>query len=285
MNLYNIDPDLNWYVDYEELLNEFFWYLDHKKGELSLICLKNKIIKYFQQDVYFAVEKELWRSSDDVKQRIIDNRIKYLGKKPEELTTYDILSGFKKSAMHYGYSGFNPQLCKWFYEYVTNTTNLKMDNILCYDPTGGWGHRLLGSTNIGAYIYNDLSTDIYNNVNNMIEVFDMPDMITYNNDAADFIPNEKFNVMFTCPPYYNLEHYPCGDFKSMDEYNTLIESLFNVFLNTDCKVFGMVIREDLLVNKHPELNPTIFPLTKLRSAHLNGSTPTKNKELLFIYRK
>ena len=52
---------------------------------------------------------------------------------------------------------------------------------------------------------------------------------TYNNDCKNFIPIEKFESIFTCPPYFNLEHYECGDFKNIEEYNEFLKSLFNIF--------------------------------------------------------
>ena len=56
-----IDPDLDLNPSYESLEKEFFWYLDHK-GKLSTYCAKNAIIKTFQQDMFYIVEKELWKN-------------------------------------------------------------------------------------------------------------------------------------------------------------------------------------------------------------------------------
>ena len=93
-----IDPDLDLNPSYESLEKEFFWYLDHK-GKLSTYCANNAIKKAFQQDMFYIVEKEQ-RKNEKIKIQLIENRCKYLFKKPEELTTYDILSGFKKSGIY-----------------------------------------------------------------------------------------------------------------------------------------------------------------------------------------
>ena len=61
-------------------------------------------------------------------------------------STHVLLRGFKISGIHYGYSHFNPLIIKKFLE----DTNAK----ICYDPCGGWGHRILGSMNIDKYIEN-----------------------------------------------------------------------------------------------------------------------------------
>lgn len=277
-----IDPDLNWTLTNEEVYNEFFWYLDHPKGELTLRCNRNKIVKLFQQDTFYKKEKELWRD-DKIKRKLILNRMKYLNKKPEELTTYDILSGFKKSAMWYGYSGFNPQLCKWFYQWVEDNVGISMKDQVCYDPCGGWGNRMLGSTEIKKYIYNDLSAGTFDGVKRMKDVFEFFNAELHNKDARTFIPDDQYNVMFTCPPYYNLEEYECGGFRDMDDFRGFMNSLYDKYLNKDsCMVFGMVMREDLMTLPDPDYK---FELSNNRAVHLNGETKHQNKEYLYIWIK
>ena len=99
---------------------------------------------------------------------------------------------------------------------------------------------------LDLYIYNDLSISTYKGVNNIKQYFDMFNVVTYNEDARYFQPKEKFEAIFTCPPYYNLERYECGEFKSFDEYKELIDSIYNIYQESDCRVLGLVLREDLL---------------------------------------
>lgn len=265
-----MSDELIYNVSHEELMEEFFFFLETPPN-LSLRCNHNKIIKYFQQDTFFAVEKELWKDPF-IRQKLINNRCKYLHKSPEELTDYELLSGFKISAIHYGYSGFNPRLAKWFYEkYNINT---------CYDPCGGWGHRMLGSMDLDLYIYNDLSISTYKGVNNIKQYFDMFNVVTYNEDARYFQPKEKFEAIFTCPPYYNLERYECGEFKSFDEYKELIDSIYNIYQESDCRVLGLVLREDLLCG-HDDYTEK-FLLTNSGS-HLSRSH--NYDEYLFVWIK
>ena len=277
----NIDANLHLEMTEQELLNEWFWYLDHPNGELTLKCNRTRIIRYFQQDNFYKVEKQLWKDHK-IQTKLIQNRLKYLNKTPSQLTTSDILRGFKISTIYHGYSGFNPQLCKWFYEVAAELMGVKISELSCYDPCGGWGHRMIGSTEISQYIYNDLSKSTYDAVNNIKSYFDIWNCITYNGDAASFVPEEFFNVMFTCPPYYNVEHYECGDFKNVSEYNDFINSLFDVFNNTKtCKVFGLVIREDLIGEHTNYINR--YELTQYNKSYLN--TKRKNKEYLYIFSK
>lgn len=269
-----IDPDLDLNPSYESLEKEFFWYLDHK-GKLSTYCANNAIIKAFQQDMFYIVEKELWKN-EKIKIQLIENRCKYLCKNPEELTTYDILSGFKKSGIYYGYSGFNPLLAKWFFEqYKTK---------ICYDPCGGWGHRMLGSTEIDKYIYNDLSKTVAENVLDIKNTFDFFNVEVHSNDARTFIPDDDFDTMFTCPPYFNLELYECGEFKDIDDYNDFIDCLFDTFNKKEsCKIFGLVIREDL-IGKHTDYAEKIT-LKQHKASHLMKNKKKKFEEYLYIYKK
>lgn len=283
--LENVNEGLWLDFDEDAIMKEFFWYLDHQHGKPSLVCSKNKIVKYFQQELFFKKERELWEDPE-IRTRLVENRCRYLFKTPQELTTYDLLSGFKKSAIWYGYGGFNPQLCKWFYDRVDERYGVPRKDIICYDPCGGWGHRMIGSTEIKKYIYNDIGEGVARGVQNIKDFFDFWNAEVHCGDAREWVPDEDFNVMFTCPPYYNLEVYECGEFKSREEYDHLIDSLFEVFGNKEsCRVFGMVIREDMLQERWKGLADERIGLVGYASRHLVGSVDHKKKEYLYIWQK
>ena len=252
------------------MLQEFKYYCN-EKGSLTKQNRQNNIVKYFQQDAFYATEKMLWKNKD-IRNKLIINRQQYLNK--FNLTPFDLLNGFKRSGIYYGYSHFSPLWFKWFIEQY----NIKT----CYDPCGGWGHRLLGSTNLDLYIYNDLSTSTYNNVNRIIEYFNIKNTITFNEDANTFKPNIDFDSMFTCPPYFNVEEYECDGFLNIDEYNKFLDNIFNVFYTSEkCKIFGLVIREDLLPNKYKYCKR--FDLNINMRSHLNSNK--LQKEYLYVFKK
>ena len=259
-----------------QLFSEFKYY-QNNIGKISSPNNKNYIVKYFQQDEFFKTEKILFQNKD-IRDKLINNRMKYLNKNYDQLTVEDILYGFKRSGLYYGYSHFNPLTFKWF----INNYNCK----ICFDPCGGWGHRLLGSNNLDLYIYNDLSTSIYNNVNNIIDFFNIRNVKTYNKDAYDFIPEENYDSMFTCPPYYNLEHYECGDFETYDDFLLLIDCLFYAFYYKEsCKYFGLAIREDLLDNDYKSLASEIYLIKNKASKHIVKSINHHNNEYLYVFDK
>jgi len=259
------------------LANYCKWYIDNKNminKNVPLHDTHNYIIKYFQQDTFFKREKELWKDKD-VQTILIANRCKELNKTVDELTSLELLEGFKKSGIYYGYSHFNSLLFKWFIQNNSIKT--------CYDPCGGWGHRLLGASDLKLYIYNDLSVSTKKNVDKIIKYFKISNTVTYCNDARTFLPNEKFEAMFTCPPYFNVEEYECGNFKNLEEYEAFIDSLFDVFSSRiECKTFGLVIRDDFLFN-HDNYSEK-YSVKSNKVGHLTKKD-NNDKEHLYIFRK
>ena len=272
-NLKNLD--LRWNRKKSEY--EFNYFLERDATKLPTQASKNNyIIKYFQQDTFFKKEKELWREYPDIREKLISNRVKFLNKKIDELSEDDLLTGFKKSGLYYGYSHFNPLWFKWFIN--------RFDVKICYDPCGGWGHRLLGGMNLEKYIYNDLSLSTKNGVDKMVDFYGLKNVVTHCNDARTFIPDDDFDSMFTCPPYYNVEKYECGEFKDISDFNCFMNSLFDVFMNkTSCKIFGLVIREDLLSGHDDYIEK--YELNTSSTDNYLSNSKRKLNEFLYVFRK
>ena len=179
----------------EELLREY-QNVQKAKGKLDAVPVKNRIIWHYQHH-FFEVERGLWEKPE-LRNKLIKNRIKYRFKTFEELTAREFLSGFKISGMHYGFSHFSPLWIKAFAE--------KYNPSCTYDPCGGWGHRLIGMGN-RPYIYNDIDDRSCDGVRRIIEDFNIKNKVVYNNDSSTFTPEDTYDCVFTCPPYFNLENY------------------------------------------------------------------------------
>lgn len=181
------------------------------KGSLNSIPIYNKTTLTFQTDIFYKKENQMWQD-EDIRKKLVLNRIYYLNAMLKEkkktdytsLTDKELLRGFKISGLHRtGFSHFSPLWIKWFIEEY----NIKS----IYDPCGGWGHRLLGSYNID-YHYNDIDPEVTENVKRISE------FIKNNNknigncsftsfDSSEYIPEFKYEAVFTCPPYFNTEEY------------------------------------------------------------------------------
>ena len=203
----------------------------------------NKIINTFQPHFY-EIENEIWKNPV-TKIKLLNNRVKYLGKNIKDISEREILRGFKISGIHNGFSHFASLWIKKFIE------DYNISSI--YDPCGGWGHRLIGASNI-KYIYNDIDERTCNGVKNMIEAFDMKDKTVYNNDASEFTPEENYDAVYTCPPYFTIENYNHVN-TSTEKYPSYFEWI-NIWwrevvrhsVKPSTKYFSFVISEKMITD-------------------------------------
>lgn len=199
--------------------------------------IKNSIVKYFQQDTFYKRERESFMYDPITRRKVIQNRMKYLNKKEYELTTNDVLLGYKISGEIYGYSHFNP---RWI-----NFVIRKYGVHSVYDACGGWGHHLLGMLSCDRIIYNDIDAHVCKNITRIKETFDITQLVVHNGDASEYTP-ENVDLFFACPPYYNIEKYAEGGYDSLDDYKTFLNSLFSIWKNNSAKYFCLIIREDFV---------------------------------------
>jgi hypothetical protein len=262
---------LKYSYDKEILLKEFEK-IKNMPGNFNSTYTANKIILTYQPHFY-KKEHELFIYNPIIRRKLIENRIKYLNKKEHELTDKELLRGFKISGIYYGYSHFNPFIIKAFIEKY----NIKS----IYDPCGGWGTRLLGAYNI-KYIYNDINKETYEGVKKIIKDFNLKNKYIYNNDAGKFFPKEKYESVFTCPPYYNQEDYGFN----FINYKVFLEWWETViFLNKNVKLFAFVInnkyKKDMntICLKYFKFKDKIF--IKTNKSHFNK----EKGEWLLVYEK
>lgn len=161
----------------------------------------NELLLPFIWTIFYKKELELWKNFD-IRKKLIQNRISYLNKKRDQLTDNIILQGFSRSMIHKGFSSFSPHVISSFIR------DFHIKSI--YDPCGGWGHRMLGAWNI-EYWYNDFHGELVEKVKEMYLYYNkikLSEKKTFTcKDAASFVPNQRFDAVFTCPPYFDLEDY------------------------------------------------------------------------------
>ena len=260
--------------------------LKYPKYTLNSNTHFNNLLLPFIEDLFFWEEKELWQNLE-IREKLIKNRCKYLNKKEEELTQNDLLLGFKKSHIYKGYSSFSTTLIRAF----INEYNIKS----IYDPTAGWGHRLLGAWNI-VYHYNDTNTKLSEKMREIINFYSKikrpKEKILTNFDAASYVPTDKYDAVFTCPPYWNTEKYNHeGDswigFKSYDDW--LIgwwrkvvknaEKVAPIFVYIVNEKFAEDMNREIILNTNYKIIRSI--ILKKGKSHM-GNLAT---EYLFIFKK
>lgn len=286
---YFLDMSIEFYISKEELYKEYKKIKKIPKALPSVYTQsKNNIVRYYQQNNLYKKEKEIF---DDLYKRfkLIMNREKYINVPMCELTTIQLINGMKISGLCYSYSMFNPNLGTWF----INHYGLKGKT--CYDPTGGWGHRILGmSWLLDKYIYNDLSYNTFESCKKMADELDMVNVEFHNEDANEYMPDCDYDFMFTCPPYYankrNIEEYECNGFESQEEFDKFIINIYKKYENKEsCKIFGLIIREDMLPNTLQDKVSEKYLVSKSKASHFNrtklGGMNKQNAEYLYVFKK
>lgn len=260
-------------------LNKEIEFYKNTEGNYNSIPSKNKIILNYQPHFYDR-ERQLWQDTT-IKEKIISNRCKYLNKSESNLTTAEILRGFKISGLYYGYSHFSPL---WFKKFI-NDFNIKT----AYDPCGGWGHRLLGilGTNLEKYYYNDFDLRTVKGVEQIAKFTNIENKIVLtNNKAEKYIPQLNVDAIFTCPPYYNKEKYNNKTFKNKDDFTTWWNKVVQNCLQTNCKYFGVVIdneNEKVIKESLKQFNLLFEQKVIKTRSHL--AKQSRSYEVLLVFKK
>jgi 5-methylcytosine-specific restriction endonuclease McrA len=279
-DIINKFEELSYSFSLKERTKELKTLIEYNKENYKTSWLNKNVIT-FQEDVFYSKEKELW-DDYEVRKRIWINRSKYADKHLSNITEKDLLRGFKISGEYYGYSHFNPL---WIKSFI-----LKYNVNSIFDPTGGWGHRLLGAWNI-EYSYNDLSPEIYNNV---LKLYDFVNSIYPSNnkeftnyDATEYIPNKRFDAVFTCPPYHNIETYPSNNAIEIYEewlnlfWRKIVNNSYEISKEYFCFVISNKMKEDLInISRERFVLIEEIPL-KVSNSHFNNSSG----ETLIIMKK
>jgi len=265
--------------DDEGLDNEFSYYKSmhvKKLSDVTMLNQRNSIVKSFQFCEFYKKEMDFYARDPVLRRKLIQNRIHYLGKKEYELTVKDLMDGFKKSGLHYGYSHFNPQWTNWF------VNKFKVKSV--YDVCGGWGHHLLGMLSCDRIVYNDFNKSVCENVEKMKNRFGIDSLEVMNCDARD-LKIDDVDAWFMCPPYYNVESYDGKSFKDIDDYKKFLNKIFRNWLESDCKLFGLVIREDL-VGLVDCCEWSECHLLKVSKSHFNRTSgERRSNEKFYIFKK
>lgn len=246
-------------------------------GDFNASPTQNRCVKHYQFNDFYKVELKLFKNPV-IRRQLFDNRFYYTGIPEAYLTDAKILTGFKISAIHIGYSFFSP---KWFKAFIS-----KYKPEVVYDPFHGWGHRLLGTlgTQLKKYIGNDINTSVNANLKQLYTDFKKyfnTEIKLYNFDSLTFEPDCDFDCIFTCPPYDTLEVY---DYKNPD-FDALIKHICDLYLKK-CKLMGIIIREDYypIFEKYAGKANEKIAINK-GANHFERAGNSKKHEFLYIWHR
>ena len=89
-----------------------------------------------------------------------------------------------------------------------------------FDPCAGWGGRMLGAYALGMkYVAIDANKQLVKELKELANYINYDAEIYYGDSSdKDFVnkilKGRKIDLVFTCPPYYNEEHYSDDEFQS-----------------------------------------------------------------------
>ena len=236
--------------------------------------------------------------------RVIDYRVgnndsklyeyDFIGEKIQCHETFDIsLRTIMKglSAGGYSVSFFKPVMA---YEVYKNIINIDSPSV--YDPSCGFGGRMLGFSmafNSGEYYGCEPNVETYNELIKLSEIIRTvkPNLNfkIYNECSENLVIDKKFDLAFTCPPYFTKEIYCDDNNQCYNKYINEKEWFEKYMLKTinNCKQMTnkicLVIDKELLENIN---NSGIIINKQLtirnNKSHLSGKSSKNNEYLIVI---
>ena len=112
-------------------------------------------------------------------------------------------------------------------KYVENDKHINISKLKVLDPSSGWGDRLIGfmGLNVNEYIGYDPNKNLQKGYKNIISSFKRLKVSTKANVICDGFENMKkehinhFDIVFTSPPYFDVEIYDNDNKQSIKKYN------------------------------------------------------------------
>ena len=165
---------------------------------------------------------------DELFMRTIENRIGntlfYKGRQwPMNISPQMILhQGPKCSGLAASGSNFKPVIAKFIYE--------KFNTKKIYDYSCGYGSRLIGAMaakNRPKYFGVEPCEETYNGLLDMVDYFDWKDRASIYKDVSEnFTLNERVDLAFSSPPYFDTEVYSNEDdqcYNKFSDYEVWLE--------------------------------------------------------------
>lgn len=202
---------------------------------------------FYKHNLDFLEEKEI--NGEKIIDKSMKNRLGFLPssiwKPDKDITKYlkeiindkcqtrETLNANRSDRRHGVNNGkcsvFNPHLAQMVYSAYCPK------NAKVYDPFGGGGTRgyigtKMGHNYTGIELRKEECERIWEQMKQWGIHFNL-----INGDSMDYIPNDKYDFIFTCPPYYDLEVYSneendLSNAKTYEDYLVMLgKVLFNCF--------------------------------------------------------
>lgn len=235
-NKYYRDDDKKYYYDFMITCKHQYYNIDTFTdyfNEKQRMKAKVKHERYSPYEYYKINEREINNKFKNIK----SNKIRI-----EEMNDY-IYSSIKQATL------FKISTVISCFKYIEKDLNINLNNIKVLDPSSGWGDRLIGCMclNVDEYTGYDPNETLQKGYNKIIKTIGKI-INRKNNQDIDFKSkfkvicdgfensnyNNYFDVVFTSPPYFDVEEYIKNDKQSIVKYNTF-DKWKNEFFKTYLK--------------------------------------------------
>lgn len=179
---------------------------------------------------YGIIPYSIWETENA---KFSNSILKELKERNGESTRENTLKSFggagEKTAYTSTTSYFNPNLCKIIYSsYCPPKGKI-------FDPFSSvvrpYMAKSMGYNYVGCEIRKNEAEKIQKILDNSFVFGEQCDVSVHNMDCRKFQTNEKFDLIFTCPPYWTLETYSQekGDMSNISDYNIFLSEMKNVY--------------------------------------------------------
>ena len=146
------------------------------------------------------------------------------------------------------------------YMLKNNVNNYVDNNLRILDISAGWGDRLISAISLDAnYLSCDPNSNLSNTYYNMIHTYGNPEkqkvftMPFEDLDIKTLIANgeilPKYNVLYTSPPFFDLEIYSNEETQSINRYKSL-DIWLDKFLFKSLKICNDLLEKDSKIYLH-----------------------------------
>jgi len=280
----------------DEQRKEFESFKRQKTPGFEKNVLSNKLVLSNQPHFYRA-ENEKYLTDFLWRRKLIDNCKAFLYKEEHELNDKEMLRQVKIAGLHDGFSQHNPIWMKS----LIDKYQLKSVG----DPTAGWGHRLIAAACSDVfYVGNDIDQDTINGNHKIASIVDYKNYVLHIRDCSEFSPDEDFESVITCIPYWTTEMY-FGPETSTSKYTSyedwlniwwrktiqnwfkpsvrifavMINNQFKEDIKSICLQEGLKLIEEIPIGKKSNLNHF------QRTAQAKDSSSSKKGEQYLVFRR
>jgi len=162
--------------------------------------------------MWFFNNEIVLRTWEKDRDKIIDNRIKYINVKPRSLRRYFKIQYMTPSL-------FQDSLAKWMASQINGD--------MIYDPFAGFGGRMLGVVSINKfYLGVDINKLTVNGNLSIMKELGLEKKANIINADSSQMNGMKCDGIITSVPFMNLDNYDQEKFKSTEEFQTFINNTF-----------------------------------------------------------